>query len=99
MTDNGQPPAPAGDPEPGPRPDRDLLPVLAPDGDGLRWSFELDLVSVLEELGRPLRDWDGVDQEEDLAAELAAYDLLDAPPGPEDIPPPASGPAGSAGAA
>ena len=55
---------------------------MAPEGDGLRWSFELDLVSVLEAIGRPLRDWDGVDQEEDLAAEVAALGLTDFPPGP-----------------
>jgi Domain of unknown function (DUF222) len=59
---------------------------VSPDGDGLRWSFELDLVSVLEAIGQPLRDWDGVDQDEDLAAELASLDLLDAPPEPGDVP-------------
>src|ERR1700684_1736266 len=48
------------------------LPFVAPDGDGLRWSFELDLVSALEALGRPLRDWAGGDPEEDHAAETAA---------------------------
>jgi hypothetical protein len=84
------------------------LPLVSPDGDGLRWSFELDLVSVLEGMGRPLRDWDGVDQDEDLAAELASLDLLDAPPEPEDVTPgpgacppepggPADGPAGREG--
>jgi hypothetical protein len=50
---------------------------MGPDGAGLRWSFELDLVSALEALGRPLRDWDGVDQEEDLAAETAAQVSLE----------------------
>ncbi|HMH89960.1 MAG TPA: DUF222 domain-containing protein [Streptosporangiaceae bacterium] len=55
---------------------------MAPDGDGLRWSFELDLVSALEAIGRPLRDWDGVDQEEDLAAEIAALGFTDGPPEP-----------------
>jgi hypothetical protein len=73
----GTPPG-AGRPPPGPGESRPLpaqgrpgpaagdgggLPFVAPDGDGLRWSFELDLVSALEALGRPLRDWDGVDQE------------------------------------
>ncbi|MGH3275716.1 MAG: DUF222 domain-containing protein, partial [Streptosporangiaceae bacterium] len=58
----------------------DGLPVLSPDGGGLRWSFECDLVSALEALGVPLRDdWDGVDQDEDLAAELAARDQGDVP--------------------
>jgi Domain of unknown function (DUF222) len=38
-------------------------------------------VSALEAIGRPLRDWDGVDQEEDLAAEVAALGFTDAPPG------------------
>ena len=44
--------------------DRGGLPLVAPDGDGLRWSFELDLVSALEAIGQPLRDWDGVRSEE-----------------------------------
>jgi len=80
MTNDGMPAASADDHNPGPRPDRDGLPVLAPDGDGLRWSFELDLVSVLEAMGRPLRDWDGVDQEAELVAEAESLGLLDAPP-------------------
>jgi hypothetical protein len=62
------------------------LPVVAPDGDGLRWSFELDLVSVLEAMGRPLRDWEGVDQEADLAAEVASLGLTDVPPEPSGTP-------------
>ena len=78
MADSGEPHVPAGGREPGSgsgAADRGGLPLAAPDGDGLRWSFELDLVSALEAIGRPLRDWDGVDQEEDLAAETAALGL------------------------
>ncbi|HEX5293764.1 MAG TPA: DUF222 domain-containing protein, partial [Streptosporangiaceae bacterium] len=61
---------------------------LGPTGaGGLVWSFELDLVSALEAIGRPLRDWDGVDQEEDLAAESAAMGFTDVPPQPPDGPP------------
>jgi hypothetical protein len=82
-------------------PDRYGLPVIAPDGDGLRWSYELDLVSALEAIGRPLRNWDGVDQEEDLAAETAALGFTDVPPdpaGPGDGPlAPAGGPAAQHG--
>ncbi|HMH90259.1 MAG TPA: DUF222 domain-containing protein, partial [Streptosporangiaceae bacterium] len=71
------------------------LPLAAPDGDGLRWSFELDLVSALEAIGRPLREWDGVDQEEDLAAEAAALGFTDVPPDPADgSREPADGPPG-----
>jgi hypothetical protein len=58
---------------------------MAPEGDGLRFSFELDLVSALEAIGRPLRDWDGVDQEEDLAAEAAALGFADFLPEPADV--------------
>src|ERR1700722_17844140 len=65
--------------------DRGGLPLVAPDGDGLRWSFELDLVSALEAIGQPLRDWDGVDQEEDLAAEMAALGFTDVPPDAPDL--------------
>jgi Domain of unknown function (DUF222) len=94
MTDSGEPldgygpnrpevgrsPASQEDVPPGPHD----LPGMVPDGDGLRWSFEFDLVSTLEALGRPLRDWDGVDQEADLAAEVAALGFADAPPRPAD---------------
>jgi Domain of unknown function (DUF222) len=85
MTDSGKPHVPADGREPDSRSragDLGGLPLVAPDGDGLRWSFELDLVSALEAIGRPLRDWDGVDQEEDLAAEVAALGFTDVPPGP-----------------
>jgi Domain of unknown function (DUF222) len=50
------------------------------DPDGLRWSFELDLDAVFGTGGRPQGGWDDIDQEEDLAAELAARDRDDAPP-------------------
>jgi Domain of unknown function (DUF222) len=50
------------------------------DKDGLRWSFELDLDAVFGGAGRPQAGWDDIDQEEDLAAELAARDRDDAPP-------------------
>src|ERR1700689_4930900 len=89
--EDSDPAGPAGGSGPGPEPDppgvpapgdRGGLPFVAPDGDGLRWSFELDLVSALEAIGRPLRDWDGVDQEEDLAAETAARGFTDVPPEP-----------------
>ena len=60
---------------------------MVPEGDGLRFSFELDLVSALEALGRPLRDWDGVDQEEDLAAEAAALGFADVLPEPGGVSP------------
>jgi hypothetical protein len=84
VTDSGEPHVPADGWE------ADLgsgLPVVAPVGDGLRWSFELDLVSVLEAMGRPLRDWEGVDQEADLAAEVASLGFTDTPPEPCDVPP------------
>ena len=90
MTDSGEPHVPADGREPEPASgagDRGGLPLVAPDGDGLRWSFELDLVSALEAIGRPLRDWHGVDQEEDLAAEVAALGFTDVPPDPADGPP------------
>src|ERR1700683_2802164 len=108
----GTPPG-AGRPAPGPGESRPLpaqgrpgpaagdgggLPFVAPDGDGLRWSFELDLVSALEAIGRPLRDWDGVDQEEDLAAESAAGGFTDVPPGPAGVPPGPVLPGAAAGA-
>src|ERR1700689_3813496 len=92
--EDSDPAGPAGGSGPGPEPDppgvpapgdRGGLPFVAPDGDGLRWSFELDLVSALEAIGRPLRDWDGVDQEEDLAAETAALGFTDVPPEPADV--------------
>jgi hypothetical protein len=38
-------------------------------GDGLRWSFEFDLESVLAEIGRPLSGSVDDDQEAILAAE------------------------------
>ena len=41
---------------------------------GLRWSFEFDLEGVLAAIGRPLEGYSGADQEEILAAELAASD-------------------------
>jgi len=43
-------------------------------GDGLRWSFEFDLESVLAEIGRPLSSSAGEDQEAILAAEDEARD-------------------------
>ncbi|HEX5292909.1 MAG TPA: DUF222 domain-containing protein, partial [Streptosporangiaceae bacterium] len=95
MTDSGAPHVPADGWEPDPG---SGLPVAAPDGDGLRWSFELDLVSALEALGRPLRDWEGVDQEADLAAEAASLGFTDTPPGPSGLsdgpPGPSDGPPG-----
>jgi Domain of unknown function (DUF222) len=99
MTDNGESPSPADGWEPGPRPDPRPggLPLVAPEGNGLRWSFELDLVSALEAIGRPLRDWDGVDQEADLAEESAARGFTDVPPELRDGPDgPASVPDGPA---
>ena len=108
MTDSGEPPVPIDDCGPGSSPDPGCgaadgagLPFVAPDGDGLRFSFELDLVSALEAIGRPLRDWAGVDQEEDLAAEEAALgfaDFLPEPagePGEPDPPGPGTGAAPS----
>jgi hypothetical protein len=71
-------------PEPGPGdvgrpegPGRILLPEASPDGgDGLRWSFDFDLESVLAEMGCPTQGGgpDGETQEEILAAELEARD-------------------------
>src|SRR3984957_8617885 len=84
-----EPAGPAAGCEPGPGSGagvRGGLPFAVPDGDGLRFSFELDLVSALEAIGRPLRDWDGVDQEEDLAAEAAALGFADFLPEPADMP-------------
>jgi hypothetical protein len=71
VADNGEPGVPGSGREIGPA-----------GAGGLVWSFELDLVSALEAVGRPLRDWDGVDQEEDLAAESAALGFTDVPPQP-----------------
>jgi hypothetical protein len=45
-----------------------------PGGDGLRWSFELDLESVLAEIGRPPGGSAGEDQEAVVAAEDEARD-------------------------
>src|SRR3984957_10693595 len=90
-----EPAGPAAGCEPGPGSGagvRGGLPFAVPDGDGLRFSFELDLVSALEAIGRPLRDWDGVDQEDDLAAEAAALGFADF------LPEPAGAPADPAGA-
>jgi hypothetical protein len=47
--------------------------------DGLRWSIELDLDAVFGAIGRPQADWTDIDQDEDLAAELAACDREGAP--------------------
>jgi Domain of unknown function (DUF222) len=89
MTGSPQSPVPAEGHEPGPFRAQGSaagcggLPPVAPAGAGLQFSVELDLVSALEALGRPLRDnWGGVDQEEDLAAELADRGFTDVPPGP-----------------
>jgi hypothetical protein len=46
----------------------------APGGDGLRWSFELDVDAVFAAMGRSQPAWDDIDQDEDLADELAARD-------------------------
>jgi hypothetical protein len=57
-----------------------ILPEGGPDGpaggDGLRWSFDFDLESVLAEMGCPTQGGgpDGETQEEILAAELEARD-------------------------
>jgi hypothetical protein len=51
-----------------------------PDREGLRWSFDVDLDAVLAAIGRPQPDWQDIDQEEYLAAELEARDREDAPP-------------------
>src|ERR1700684_3053852 len=45
----------------------------------LRWAFELDPDAVFDAIGRPQADWTDIDQDEDLAAELAACDREDAP--------------------
>jgi hypothetical protein len=111
MTGSPHSPVPADGHKAGPSRDPvsaagcDGVPPVAPTGAGLQLSVELDLVSALEAIGRPLRDdWDGVDQEEDLAAELADRGFTDVPPGPGqmmpgpgDVPPgPASVPPASA---
>jgi hypothetical protein len=88
--DEGSRATPAADDSAG-ADDRGGLPLMAPDGAGLRFSFEVDLVGALEAIGRPLRDWDGVDHEAEVAAENAAQGWTDTPPAP------ASGPTGPAG--
>ncbi len=49
------------------------------EGDGLAWSFALDADAVFEALGRAAPRWEEIDQDADLADELAARDRDDAP--------------------
>ena len=68
-----------GDWDPGDEPGAGARMCGGSDADGLRWSFELDLDAVFDAIGRPQADWTDIDQDEDLAAELAACDREDAP--------------------
>src|SRR5580698_9982252 len=85
FTGGGRSPRPApgphpGSPGPGPGSRPDPRPAPPPvEGDGLSWSFALDADAVFAALGRPAPQWEDIDQDEDLADELAARDRADAP--------------------
>jgi hypothetical protein len=89
VADHRDPPGTPGTPAPGPHPGSpgpgpgsrpDPRPAPPPvEGDGLSWSFALDADAVFAALGRPAPQWEDIDQDEDLADELAARDRADAP--------------------
>ncbi len=83
MADGCDPPQPPGGsgsqadsgagPGPGPAPS----PAA---GDGLAWSFGLDADAVYRALGQSAARWEDINQDEDLADELAARDRGGDPP-------------------